>query len=278
MSGDLDGGARGAGGCADPGRSMFYDRVGRYFHDASEIVAFPVPLPCIACGAMLGKGVVVDGKGACAAQRSITAKRAGVNDPLPHELPEGTPEKRRSAFNAQKKAVFITPDTAFAITSVRPLSPLPPDLTIRTEGTHEVYGELYALVYGRPLSVPALYVEFGQSGSFEFAITRSPDVLLRCGGSTVEAIDAGRVREIVAAGRAVGVGGLRRFNQLRSQYLRNELVTPRERQEYVAIRDAIVASGIDPASPPNPGEAAYRIAGIILRADEPAPATETEPA
>jgi hypothetical protein len=258
----------GAALCNDPGRSLFYERVGQFFHDDSEVVAYEAPLPCIICGQALSAGALIDGRAICAPQRSIVAKRPGVSDPPATAGEPGAKAKRSShAFNMQRKAVFITPDAAYAIASVRPLKPLPTDLKVWTEGSSETYGELYSVIFGKPHATPALYVEFEQSGAFEFDLTLSPDMLRRCGGSLVETIDAGRVREIVAVGRAIGQQGLRRFNQLRSRASRNDPLDEAESAELLDLMDRMAATGVDLADPPTPDEAAYGIAGAILRTE-----------
>jgi len=252
--------------CNDEGRVLFYERVGRYFYDDSEVVAFEAPLPCITCGKPLSAGALIDGRAICAPQRAIVAKRRGHEDPAPEDDVPGVKQRFSQAFNSPKKAVFVTPSAAYVITAVRPVSPLPDDLTWRTAGTNEAYGELYGLIFGQPLETPALYVEFGQNGSAEFALTESSAMLLRCGGTRVETIDTGRVREILAAGEAVGLDGLRRFNSLRGRSLRGDALKEAEESELLDLLRRIVAAGIDPASPPNPDEGAYAIAGTILKA------------
>ncbi len=253
--------------CAEEGRRLFYDKVGRYFYD-EELPVLAKPLPCSVCGAMLERGFVKDELVQCKAQRSILSKRAGaVQHGARKEKKarkDGTVAKERGfcAFNETRRGVLVTPSRTHVVVNIQPVGDLPPEMEWSSDGSDAVIGRLYEALLDPALELPALFVMFDRRADGPFVLTRSRASVTQCGGGGTKDLDIPRVASILRLADALGLDDFERLVRLKGRLvLRN--ATEADREAYLELLGRVPRETA--AVVPNPEEPAMEVVRSVIK-------------
>ena len=244
----------GRSACMEPGRAMFFDYVGRYFALPPKQRPMPEGTACSQCGRTGARlWQTNSGDAACAAQMSITAKRAGrkrEGDPAP--LPGDT-----GKFSFSRGAFAIAgPSVAKAITRLSPTATQPPGMEVRFfESDRGMIRDAVRQLLRAPPAPPFTAIVFGQSAGFD-AIVTTDHSKIRINGSDPLVADRATLESLARIEGRIGARQLRDLASLRQRLAGGSSTEPqRDRDEaaYAALRESNEITPREFRSIPGPG-------------------------
>jgi len=264
--------------CAEEGRRLFYDRVGRYFYD-QPATPFPKPLPCSVCGALLDRGFKKDALVQCQAQRSIVSKRAAAvqhNAKKARVKSDGTPAAERGyvCFSDDRRGVLITPSRSMVVVNVKPVRDIPPDMELHADGSDPVLGKLYEALLDPDLELPALFVMFERAADGPFVLTRSRAAPVRSGPRTPQVIEPSRVASILAIAEAIGPDGLEELAKVKARLVQGN-AKPADQDLYLDLCARLPREALP--NLPTPGEPAMRMVDVMAKSRKAGKASPSRP-
>lgn len=253
--------------CAEEGRQLFFERVGRYFSD-EEAKPFPKPLPCSVCGVLIDRGFLKGELVQCQAQRAILSKRAPAiqHNAKKEKKPrkDGTIGKERGtvAFNDDRRGVLITPSSTSVVVNVMPMRDLPPEMEWSADGSDAVIGGLYERLLDPDLELPALFVMFQRRADEPFVLTRSRVDVVQCGGGAARTVNIPRVASVLRMAEDLGYDAFDKLVRLKGRIVQGN-AKDEERDEYLDILGRVPRE-MAPVVP-NPDEPVMEMVRAVIK-------------
>jgi len=199
--------------CADPGRSLLYEELLKYFVDQGKVETAPMG-KCKICGAIVP--VVNADKDTCLAQSAIVSKRMlRLADGEPVTVDAKT-VRGKNSFNDKDFILIASAERSFITTNITPVTELPPTVTAVRKG--EVFASaIRQQLFENPPKPPYVAVIFaGRAATVPIIRVEDDNIVTISGGQIPISMDRRTFADSLESARGIGremfelVGEMRR--------------------------------------------------------------------
>jgi len=206
--------------CGDPGRSMFFEYVGRYFATTPKLTPLPPGTVCPICGSASAQLWQTNaGQPQCLVQNTITRKRAGRTSAEQPCVPATDP--KGMVFFADGSMVVSGPFVARVITRLLPDTPLPETVNVQFPEKDGISSVIRDLVTDPP-KPPFVAIVFGKKATFRSSTTVDSSII-RIGGPEGFDIPTPIVRDWLRIFEGMKPTSINKALSLRERFARGEI-------------------------------------------------------